>query len=140
MIRPYHILRFPSLPSTFTYILDNQNSLNFSENSFAVFAETQTSGLGTNSRIWSSPPGGIYLSFGFRVTNPPKNFHTAIPLFNIFSSLVLRELITEKAGKSGVGVSGQNGGIKFKWPNDVFWGETRKLAGIKSLVESDGSG
>jgi BirA family biotin operon repressor/biotin-[acetyl-CoA-carboxylase] ligase len=105
-----------------------------------VFAETQTSGLGTNSRNWSSPPGGIYLSFGFRVTNPPKNFHTAIPLFNIFSSLVLRELITEKAGKSGVGVSGQNGGIKFKWPNDVFWGKTRKLAGIKSLVQSDGSG
>jgi BirA family biotin operon repressor/biotin-[acetyl-CoA-carboxylase] ligase len=104
-----------------------------------VFADTQTSGLGTNDRIWSSPPGGIYLSFGFRVTDPPKKFQTAIPLFNIFSSLVLRELISEKSGKTQAGVSGQDGTIKFKWPNDVFWGETRKLAGIKSLVQSDGS-
>ena len=38
-----------------------------------------------------------------------------------------------------LGISGGTGAIKFKWPNDVYCGGG-KLAGIKSLVETDARG
>ena len=35
---------------------------------FAVMSSSQTSGLGTNSRVWLSPPGNLYLTFAIPAT------------------------------------------------------------------------
>lgn len=70
----------------------------------------------------------------FPVNTPGNN--KVIPLLNIFSSLVLRELIFEKIGPYQGNGDLEN--INFKWPNDVFYGVRSKLAGVKSLVEANG--
>ena len=79
-----------------------------------VVAKSQSSGTGRLGRVWSSPPGGLYMSFILR----PKN--------------LTRPEIVSLVGTLGVveGVLGATGlSTKIRWPNDVMVGR-KKLAGV----------
>jgi BirA family biotin operon repressor/biotin-[acetyl-CoA-carboxylase] ligase len=84
-----------------------------------VVAREQTSGRGRHGRTWSSPRGGLYLSFILRPPIVPAEA-TSLPL--------LAGLAVSKAISTSCPVVSS-----LKWPNDVLIGE-RKVCGI--LAES----
>lgn len=87
----------------------------------AVLALRQSSGRGRGSRVWESPPGGLYLSMVLRSVLPAA-FAGALVLEAARSLL-------ETLEASGIR------GVSFRWPNDLLAG-SRKLGGI--LAESYG--
>lgn len=81
-----------------------------------AIALTQTSGRGQWGRVWSSPPGGLYLSLAL---STDMSSHQAPHLtYSVAWGLAscLRFLL--------------NLPILIKWPNDLVW-QKRKLGGIK---------
>ncbi len=83
-----------------------------------VCAETQSRGRGRFGRVWSSPPGGIYVSLLLRPTTPLFEV-SRVP---IAAAVALVETLTVCTGVSP----------RIKWPNDVLL-DGGKVAGI--LVE-----
>mgnify|MGYP002280343826 CR=1 FL=1 len=84
-----------------------------------VTAEEQTTGRGRHGRRWASPPGGVYVSVGWKVL-PGTSIPTALPL-------AVGVYLCE--GLEALGIKG----LSLKWPNDLIVNGA-KLAGI--LVES----
>ncbi len=80
-----------------------------------ITADKQTKGRGRFARKWSSPLGGLYATFVFRL--PTKTPHLTA-LGQIFSLTLANILITHKVKGCGV-----------KWPNDI-WIKGEKVAGI----------
>jgi BirA family biotin operon repressor/biotin-[acetyl-CoA-carboxylase] ligase len=91
-------------------------------NTLVCLADCQTAGRGRRGRQWQSPPGeNLYLSLGLTFTG---GFAMLDGL-----SLVLGLAVAEAVEAQGLS------GVRLKWPNDVFVGNS-KLAGI--LVELQG--
>jgi BirA family biotin operon repressor/biotin-[acetyl-CoA-carboxylase] ligase len=84
-----------------------------------VTAEEQIQGRGRRGRRWASPPGGLYLSVGWKIL-PGTLIPPALPL-------VVGIYLCE--GLEALGITGP----RLKWPNDLVVNGA-KLAGI--LVES----
>ena len=84
-----------------------------------VTAEEQTRGRGRRGRRWASPPGGLYVSVGWKVL-PGTLIPPALPL-------VVGIYLCESLEALGIT------GPRLKWPNDLVVNGA-KLAGI--LVES----
>jgi BirA family biotin operon repressor/biotin-[acetyl-CoA-carboxylase] ligase len=78
-----------------------------------VVADQQTAGRGRLGRVWTSPPGGLYVTF-------------IVPRDRL---LALRAGLAAARALEALGVA-----VELKWPNDLVVGE-RKLGGI--LIEAD---
>ena len=88
-----------------------------------VWAGEQTQGRGRRGRVWSSPPGNLYLSLVLRPDCPVA----AAAQLGFVAALALGEALGEPAG------------LAYKWPNDVLIGGC-KVAGILLESELDGDG
>ncbi|CAK8163203.1 BirA family transcriptional regulator, biotin operon repressor / biotin---(acetyl-CoA-carboxylase) ligase [Candidatus Xenohaliotis californiensis] len=82
---------------------------------FAVFAASQTKGVGRNMSYWSSPKGNIYLSI---VKKLPSNINN-ISSLSLVASIAVGDLVQKFS----------NLDISYKWPNDVMV-NGKKIAGI----------
>ena len=80
-----------------------------------VWAEKQTAGRGRAGRVWSSAPGGIYLSVILR----PSRQVSELPQLSLVAGLAVAEAIQELTSLPAV----------IRWPNDVLF-NGKKLAGI----------
>lgn len=103
-----NIYHFKKLTST------NDKAKEFNSNS-VIMADVQTKGRGRFNRVWSSPNGGLWMSFVLKpkIENPKKiTFITAI--------------VVQKTIKKILGLNTQ-----IKWPNDVLF-NGKKLCGILS--------
>lgn len=92
----------------------------------AVIAKSQSSGVGRRGNEWSSPEGGLYVTFGWSVRKPLREW-TGL-------SLAVGVSLIESLGLSKEGVG-------LKWPNDIVEISTkRKLGGVLiQLSESNGA-
>lgn len=87
-----------------------------------VWAEEQTAGRGRRGRVWSSPPGNLYLSLVLRPGGAPSR----AAQLGFVAALALGGALDELTGTALR--------LRFKWPNDLLL-DGRKLAGI--LLESE---
>jgi BirA family transcriptional regulator, biotin operon repressor / biotin---[acetyl-CoA-carboxylase] ligase len=83
-----------------------------------VWSGEQTAGRGRRGRVWSSPPGNLYLSLVLRPDGPAA----AAAQLGFVTALALGEALGEPPG------------LAYKWPNDVLV-DGNKIAGI--LLESE---
>ena len=81
--------------------------------------EVQTGGKGRIGRLWSSPPGGIFMSLALR----PEAVPPSLPTLSIAAGYCVASTIREDLGLDAA----------LKWPNDVLV-SGRKVCGI--LCES----
>jgi BirA family biotin operon repressor/biotin-[acetyl-CoA-carboxylase] ligase len=90
-----------------------------------VLADEQTGGRGRRGRGWTGPPGGVYASILVRPDRPPA--HAPV------STLAAAVAVARACDPLGVQA-------RIKWPNDVLVGEgeSRKLSGILTEMESEG--
>jgi len=88
-----------------------------------VISEVQTSGRGRRGREWSSPKGGIYISFILKPNIPPEK----APQLTLVSSLALAETLNSMDKKLDA---------KIKWPNDILI-KGKKISGILTELSSD---
>ena len=88
----------------------------------AVSATEQTEGRGRRGRVWTSPPGNLYVSL---LVRPPYPASEASQL-SLVAALALGDALAEYVSSSR---------IHNKWPNDVQV-DGRKIAGL--LLESSG--
>ena len=86
-----------------------------------IAAATQTEGRGRRERPWSSPEGGLYVSFVFRV---PEG--AALPHLPLAAAV----WVARTAVSAGVDA-------RLKWPNDVLCGD-KKLAGVLIQAKTRG--
>jgi BirA family transcriptional regulator, biotin operon repressor / biotin---[acetyl-CoA-carboxylase] ligase len=84
-----------------------------------IVAETQTNGRGRQGNKWSSPVGGLYATYAFKL----DGHTTSLSGFSLAVGVILAELL-EKYGVL----------IKLKWPNDLYLNNGKKLGGI--LIET----
>ncbi len=92
----------------------------------AVFiASEQTAGRGRKGRVWTSPPGGLYMTFLAR----PDIEAESVPGFTLMAAVKTCEAVESVAPVK----------VTIKWPNDVLRGG-KKLAGIltESMIGMDG--
>lgn len=87
-----------------------------------VIAERQTAGRGRDGHVWTSPPGGLYLSAVLRPSLPLVD----VPPMTLAIGIGVCDA-ARQAGAAAV----------LKWPNDVLVGG-KKLAGV--LVEAQSQG
>lgn len=87
-----------------------------------VIAEAQKAGRGRDGRVWTSPPGGLYMS---AVLRPPLPL-VDVPPMTLAIGIGVCDAV-RRAGAAAV----------LKWPNDVLVGGS-KLAGV--LVEAQSQG
>ncbi len=90
----------------------------------AVVAEQQRLGRGTRGRVWSSGPGGLWLSVILRPSAPP-----ALEGLSIRVGLAVAATLDPILRPSRR--------IQLKWPNDLFAAD-RKLGGILCEVRWTG--
>lgn len=93
-----------------------------------ILGAQQGSGRGRYGRVWSSPPGNLYVSFIFRPSVPVSE---AAQIGYVASIAVVDTLSGLLAGAAGV---------SCKWPNDVLV-DGKKIAGIlpESSIGIDGA-
>jgi BirA family biotin operon repressor/biotin-[acetyl-CoA-carboxylase] ligase len=123
----------PELPSTYRLVCyDRIDSTNEEAKRQArdgavdrtlVWAHEQTKGRGRQGRVWSSPPGNLYVSLILRPHCPlarvaQLGFVAAVAVGDTLGSIC----------------NGRLDGLSYKWPNDVLL-RGRKIAGI--LLESE---
>lgn len=91
---------------------------------FALVANTQTAGRGrVPGRRWSSEPGNILLSCGFR---PPELAPARLANFTLWLGLAVAEMLREKFDVPA----------DVKWPNDIFC-RGKKMAGMLTEAHLD---
>lgn len=82
----------------------------------AVIAAAQRSGVGRRGNVWSSPPGGLYVTFGWSVEAPLRAWSGL--------SLAVGVSIMESLSLASFGFG-------LKWPNDIVHAPSRrKLCGV----------
>ena len=84
----------------------------------AVISHEQSAGHGRHGRSWHSPPGGIYLSLGWRLSRP-----TVRPVLLTWATAAIVMNMLHKQGLNNT---------KVEWPNDIYC-SGGKLGGV--LVE-----
>ena len=84
-------------------------------------AQQQSGGRGRHGRVWTSPPGNLYVSLALRNPAPAA----LAPQIGFVAGVALAEAL--RARLDG------DGRLKLKWPNDVLFAGA-KLAGM--LLES----
>lgn len=87
----------------------------------AIQALQQTAGRGRAGRVWSSPPGNLYLSLLLRPEGPARE----APQWSLLAGVAMAE--------AAAGSIADPAALRLKWPNDLLLGGA-KCAGI--LAES----
>lgn len=103
----------------------NQRALDDGNEGTLVVALEQTEGRGRHGNAWSSPAGGLYLSYVPLARHMP----TRPTDLSILASLAVADMVDGQI--EGAGASGAT--ALLKWPNDVLVGDG-KVAGV--LVQS----
>lgn len=93
-----------------------------------IVAGQQTAGRGRYTRIWKSPPGGLYFSVLLHIENPSSPI-TLIPLL---AGLAVKDGIESELARLGGGAF--HGYLK--WPNDLLT-KRGKLGGILCEASAD---
>lgn len=122
---PFRVEHHPELPSTNDRALERAREDAPSRSWWAVVADRQTAGRGRRGHRWSSPPGGLYVSFLTWPALAPSD----APLLPLLCGCAVHQVAS---GATPVPLG-------LKWPNDLWVAESgprwgRKLGGI--LVES----
>ena len=127
----------PSLPPAYRLIaLDSVDSTNEeakrraragAEDGTLIWAREQTAGKGRGGRVWSSPPGNLYLSMVLRPDCSPAE------------AAQLSFVVALGLGDAVGSVAPPMVEVRYKWPNDVLFND-RKGAGIllESQLAADG--
>jgi BirA family biotin operon repressor/biotin-[acetyl-CoA-carboxylase] ligase len=105
--------RFELLPSTQDEI--HRLAADGAPAGTVVVADQQAAGRGTRGRTWTSPLGGLWLSFLCRPTRLP-----GVEVLSLRVGLAASEALAEVGGLPPV---------SLKWPNDLIVGD-RKVGGI----------
>jgi BirA family biotin operon repressor/biotin-[acetyl-CoA-carboxylase] ligase len=106
---------FPVIDSTNTWLLAQAPAAGIR----ACLADCQTAGRGRMGRQWVSPPSsGLYLSLRRDFAAPPQ------PALALALGAALLQVLQALGAAE----------LYLKWPNDILWRKTHKLAGI--LVET----
>ena len=116
-----HVEVLASVDSTNRRVLDDGRQ------GLLLVAMEQTMGRGRHGNAWSSPPGGLYMSYA-----PPGDLMPPRPTdLSILASLAVASAVERALERAGAG------GVRalLKWPNDVLVGDG-KVAGV--LVQSRG--
>lgn len=114
----------PTVTSTNQHLLEVAKTLKENEQTHICIAEQQTQGRGRRGKNWHSPFGrNLYLSC-LQSFDSLQETHGALSL--VIGVATIKAL--EKLGVEQIGL---------KWPNDIVWKNTHKLAGI--LIELTGS-
>jgi BirA family biotin operon repressor/biotin-[acetyl-CoA-carboxylase] ligase len=87
-----------------------------------ICAREQTAGRGRRDRIWRSPPGGLYVTFVWKLPEP-----TALPHVPLAAAVWGAEACARALGVVA----------RLKWPNDLLC-EGRKLGGILTEAKTRG--
>lgn len=109
-----NILRFKQVEST-NWTAREAAAKGHGEGTF-IIAESQTSGKGSNGKIWASPSGGLYLS-ALLYPKSPKKFTDLSIVAGVAVVQAIREILPKNAE------------VSLKWPNDVLL-NGKKVAGI----------
>lgn len=88
-----------------------------------VLAEQQEAGRGRQGRVWSSPPGNLYVSVLLRPPVPTPS----VAQLSLIAALAMAEALAGFV---------PGGAVRVKWPNDVLVDDA-KIAGL--LLESAGA-
>lgn len=84
---------------------------------FAAISLRQTEGYGRQGRSWSSPNGGLYVSFGLPV---PPTLISPLPTMSLVCALAVKDVLDALMADRTCAI---------KWPNDVLV-EGGKICGI----------
>ena len=87
-----------------------------------IAASTQSRGRGRRDRPWTSPAGGVYATFVFRMPEDAR-----LPHVPLAAAIWVAEAASRAAGVD----------VRLKWPNDVVCGK-RKLAGVLTEAKTRG--
>ncbi len=116
---------FPSVDSTNSVgrgLIDHSSAEEFALAPTVVAAAAQTEGRGRRDRSWTSPEGGLYATFVFRVPEGAR-----LPHLPLAAGVWVSEALASAAGVA----------TRLKWPNDVLAGP-RKVAGILTEAKTRG--
>jgi len=116
---------FPSVDSTSAVgrgLIDHSSEEEFDLAPTVVAASTQTGGRGRRDRSWTSPEGGLYATFVFRVPEGAR-----LPHLPLAAAVWVSEALASSAGIE----------TRLKWPNDVLAGG-RKVAGVLTEAKTRG--
>ena len=121
----YRLIILPSVGST------NDEAKRFASSGEAaglvVAAGEQTAGRGRERRLWTSPPGNLYLSILLRPDCPLAR----VPEIGFVAALAVAAAVA--------GVVPDPGRVRCKWPNDVLV-DGRKVAGLLLETATESSG
>ncbi len=105
----------------------NRAALDDGREGLVLMALEQTRGLGRHGNDWSSPRGGVYVSYV-----PTDEIMPERPTdLSLLASLAVARVVESTLEAAGVG----DPGALLKWPNDILVGDG-KVAGV--LVQSRG--
>ena len=88
----------------------------------SICALEQTEGRGRRERVWRSPPGGLYVTFVWKVPEA-----TALPRLPLAAAVWAAEACSRAFGLA----------VAVKWPNDLLCGG-KKLGGILTEAKTRG--
>jgi biotin-[acetyl-CoA-carboxylase] ligase BirA-like protein len=99
-----------------------------SDRLFAVIAQSQCAGRGTQGREWMSPAkgGNLYMTVGIRLNSVSNKI--PLSLLPLKIGLTLLPIIRERVKKESI--------VSLKWPNDILI-DDKKVSGILIEVKNN---
>ena len=110
---------FIQLKSSESTMVDIKSYIDQKDTNITLIAAEQTKGRGRRGSIWISPKGNLYCSIALKNDIPLSEYF----FFNTLTSVSIKLALENLGAKE----------IKFKWPNDIFFGNS-KIGGI--IIES----
>ncbi len=86
----------------------------------ALYADIQTSGVGSRNNSWTGGNGNLFLSFCMDINALPSDLPK--PSMSIYFSYLLKEVFSEHDSK-----------VFLKWPNDFYLGD-KKIGGTITKI------
>jgi len=114
------IIHFKSIDSTHKYLISAIKEGSISSSTL-VYADEQTSGVGSRGNSWIAGKGNLFLSFCVNLKHLPKD----LPLqsTSIYFAYILKELLASKGSC-----------LWLKWPNDFYMDDKKIGGGITTKI------
>ncbi len=122
---PWRLQVFESLPSTSDLCRTLAEAGEPAH--LAILARRQTQGRGTQGRLWTSPPGNLFLSALLR----PHERMRDVGQWALLAAVAVADAVA--------GLLPDPAALRLKWPNDLLLGDA-KLAGILTEASADPAG
>jgi biotin-[acetyl-CoA-carboxylase] ligase BirA-like protein len=100
-------------------------SKTINEDNFCVLAQQQQLGQGTQGRIWHSPKGNFYATYGFNKKDYQFEKNGQIALIALIAGIAVAEILTA-----------YNIDIGLKWSNDLII-DDKKTGGILCIIHDN---